>query len=48
MEDARQDMEHMLSDFPEAQLQIKDRLPYNFLLAQIDPHFPESHPKHQV
>lgn len=29
------EMRNMLEEFPEAQLQIKDRLPYNFLLAQM-------------
>jgi len=35
MESASQDMKSMLEEFPEAQLQIKDRLPYNFLIAQM-------------
>ena len=28
------DMQNLLQEFPEAQLQIRDRLPYNFLLSQ--------------
>lgn len=34
MSEIQLNMKSMLEEFPEAQLQIKDRLPYNFLLAQ--------------
>jgi hypothetical protein len=34
MAEVQLNMRNMLEEFPEAQLQIKDRLPYNFLLAQ--------------